>query len=187
MTDLTRLQADLGFVRASIDKSPAGSPAAVYFLWGALVAFGFTLSDVRPEWVARYWAVTAPLGAALSAYLGWRLQRSHGYVDKALGFRWAMHWGALLGVILLGGVLVQRGVVAMEQFGAIVLLLLAQAYLHAGVHLDTPLGWVGFLMAAAYIVVLTIEDYPWTLSGAAIAGALILTGIRRLRRHELSE
>src|SRR5687767_14050490 len=147
MTDLDRLQDDFGFVRASISGSPIGAPPSVYFLWGALVFCGFTLTDVQTSWIPGYWMVAGPLGGMLSGYLGYRDQRILGQLDCARGARYALHWGAVLCVILLGVLMVKGGRIASDALGPLVLLFLAQAYFHAGVHLDKPLRWTGLLMA----------------------------------------
>jgi hypothetical protein len=181
MADLKRLEDDLGFVRASVDRVPLGMPPALYFLWGTLTLCGFALADVDPGWLPLYWTIAGPGGAILSAFLGWRHQRKAGHLDGALGRRHALHWGTLLCVILLGTFMVRAGRIAGDAFGAVVLLLLAQAYIHAGLHLDRPMSWIGLLLAAGYVVVLAVASYAWTITGAVIAFALLLIGIRESR------
>jgi hypothetical protein len=93
------------------------------------------------------------------------------------------HWVSQLFVIFLGEFMVRGGLIADDAFGHIVLLLLAQAYFLAGVHLDKPMLWVGLLMPAGYIVVLTVGSYGWTMTGVVIAGAMVFGGIRESRGH----
>lgn len=178
MADLERLQDDLHHVRASVHRSVPGAPAGVYFLWGALVLCGFVLADIRPALVPLFWMIAAPAGAVFSGYLGWRLQKSVGHLDAGLGARYALHWGALLAVIFLGAFMIRRELISGEAFGAVVLLLLAQGYFLAGVHLDRPLRWIGLLMALGYVVVLTVATYEWTIVGVMLAAALVFAGVR---------
>ena len=181
MTDLTSLRQDLDFVRASVEDAPVSSPPALYFLWGVLVLVGFGLHDVSLDSVPIYWAVAGPAGGLLSAYLGWRHQQRSGYLNASRGIRYALHWGALLAAVFLGTFMVRQRIVAAEAFGPVVLLLVAQAYFHAGLHLDGPLRWVGLLIAAAYLVVLSMSTYVWTLAGVVVAAALMISGVRASR------
>lgn len=181
MPDLDKLQDDFGFVRASVAGSPLRTAPAVYFLWGTLVLCGFTLSDVRPAWVPLYWTIVGPAGAILSGYLAYSRQRTIGHLDRIRAARHAWHWGAMLSVIFLGGLTVRAGLIAGDAYGTIVLLLLAQAYFHAGIHLDKPLRWIGVLLAVGYIVVLTVAGPAWTMTGVVIGSALALAGVREWR------
>jgi hypothetical protein len=181
MTDLNRIGDDLRFVRASVDGAAPGTPPAVYFLWSILVLYGFVLLDLWPERVPLYWTIAAPAGGLVSAYLGWRHQRSGGHLDASRGIRYALHWGALLAAIVLGSVMVRQRLVSVDAFGPIALLLVAQAYFYAGLHLDKPMRWVGLLMAAAYLLVLSMASYAWTLTGVLIAAALVASGLLESR------
>jgi hypothetical protein len=181
MADLDRLREDLDFVRASVHNEPVGAPRAVFFLWGVLVLVGFVLHDVGLAWVPFYWMVAGPAGGMLSAYLGWQHQKRSGYLNASHGIQYALHWGSLLAAVFLGSLMVRQGVVAAEAFGPVVLLLVAQAYFHAGLHLDKPLRWVGLLMAAAYLAVLVMSTYAWTLAGVVVSAALVISGVRASR------
>jgi hypothetical protein len=181
MADLSRLREDLEFVRASVKDAPVGAPPAVYFLWGALVLVGFVLHDVALDWVPSYWTVAGPMGGLLSAYFGWRHQQRSGSLDASRGIRYALHWGALLAAVFLATFMVRQRVVAAEAFGPVVLLLVAQAYFHAGLHLDKPLRWVGLMMVAAYLVVLSMSAYVWTVAGVVVSAALLISGVRASR------
>jgi hypothetical protein len=59
----------------------------------------------------------------------------------------------------------------------VILLVLGLSYILAGVHLDRPVLWVGFLMIAAYVALFFIHAYQWTLVGVVVAVALAAAGI----------
>src|SRR5712692_2936604 len=141
MADLDRLAQDLGFVRRTVAGSGPRSPVAVYFLWAAIVLAGFALADVRPLWVGYYWFVAGPLGGAVSGLLAQRDQQRRGEVDRGVGLRWALHWGAFMGAIVLLVLMPARGVIEWPAIAPIILLFVALTYFYAGLHLDRPLLW----------------------------------------------
>jgi len=71
-----------------------------------------------------------------------------------------------------------------EQLHAVILLVLALGHVTAGLHLDRAFLWVGFLMAAGYVLVTLVSWYAWTAVGVVLATALAVAGIREGRRRE---
>jgi hypothetical protein len=185
MDNLDVLRGDLGFVRGALDASTRySSPSAMYFLWAALVAIGFSLVDIRPDLVPKYWVVAGPAGFLASAYLGWRHARRIGQKSAADGRRHLLHWGAVLVVIALAVLL---GIVTALPSNALltaILLLLSLGYFTAGLHLDRFLLWVGLVMAAGAVVVTVVSLYAWTALGIALAASLTVGGIRNGRSRE---
>jgi hypothetical protein len=59
-----------------------------------------------------------------------------------------------------------------------ILLIVALSYWLAGVHLVSPLKWMGVLAAATYLALAIVEDfsYPWTAAGIVIAAGLVVAG-----------
>ena len=182
MADLDRLQEDLGFVRSSVAKAGEHrSGPAVYFMWSVLTLAGFALVDVRPAWVATYWMIVGPLGGIVSAYLGARHNARLGHINNDVGRRYGWHWGAFFATTLLMGLMVGRGL-SFEAFGPMMLLLVAQSYFLAGVHIDPPLRWIALVAVGGYLVVLTGASYAWSIAGLALALTLVLSGVLEARR-----
>ena len=179
MASLDRLEGDLRFVRGAVESSNHGrSPAAIFFLWAALVLIGFALIDVRPSAVPLYWSVAAPIGFATSVFLGWRHGKRSGQLSAVDGRRHILHWGAVLVVTFLAVLMPARGVVPWASLNTVILLILALGYFTAGVHTDRAMLWVGLLMGAGYVTVMSVSAYAWTMVGIALAIGLTVAGAR---------
>jgi hypothetical protein len=97
-----------------------------------------------------------------------------------------MHWlasGIAIGIAMLT---IATGKVASETGAPLLLALVGQAYLLAGIHIHPPLRWSGAVMlaSAAALVWLRIP-YLWTGIGLAVAMALAAGGFaaQRAARH----
>lgn len=183
MTDLSRIQDDLGFIRRTVDAATPHSPVSIYFLWAAICLAGFVLMDLQARHVGWYWMIAGPVGGLISVFLGWRGARKSGAMDRAEGLRHAQHWASMMVAIFLVVLLAGRGVIAWRALGPIILVILALTYFQAGIHLDPPLRWVGLLMVGGFFLVLSTAPYAWTIVGAAISLTLVLVGILESRRH----
>lgn len=185
MDQLERLHGDLSFVRDAVDASTQSkSPSALYFVWAAIVAIGFSLIDLRPDAVPEYWVVAGPAGFLVSAYLGWRHARQIGQASSTDGRRHLLHWGAVLVAIALAVVAGVSGAWPSATLHTAILLVLAIGYFTAGLHLDRFFLWVGLLIGAGSIVVTFVSAYAWTGLGIALAVSLTIAGIRQGRSVE---
>lgn len=187
MTERSRIEEDLGYVRAAIGRGQRGrSPAGIYFLWAAIVLVGFSLVDLAPGIVGVYWLIAAPVGFAASAWLGARASRRLGELDRAAGRRNLLHWLGLLIAGALALLPVVSGQGSWYGFGATVVLLSALTYWLAGVHGDRPLLVVGALLFGGYAVVVLLPEPAWIVIGVLSGGALAVAGWSA-RRGELAE
>jgi len=184
MTELDRVASDLRFVRGVLASTDGTGPASIYFLWAAASLVGFALMDVSHELVGPYWTVVAPVGFAISLFLGRRHAHRTGEVSPAHGWRQAWHWSGMLAAMALAAVLPARGLVSWDVMNAVFLLILALGYFTAGVHGDRAFLWVGVLMGAGFVVVTVIPTYAWTAVGVAVAVALTAAGMRGGRALE---
>lgn len=179
--DVDRSQAageDLEFVRRALEREvPGPFPRSIAFLWAALSLVGFSLIDLAPQWAAPFWLVASPVGFGLSIWLGGRAARVAGREDRALAARWRAHWGGFLGAFALVAVAAFAGRLPWGMAGSMLLLLLAITYFTAGIHLHRGLLPVAGLLAVGFLVVLFVEGSHWTWIGAALAGAMLATGI----------
>lgn len=172
------VEGDLDYVRGVVARSEGHpGPRAIWFLWGAISAVGFSLIDLRPEWVPEFWTVAAPAGFVASAWLGWRHGRSIGQESRREGRAWMLHWGATMlacfGVVPLAA----SGVLDGPGIAMAILLVTALSYFLAGVHLARPLLWVGVLIAAGYLAVVYVEGPMWIVVGLVVGIALFATGV----------
>jgi hypothetical protein len=177
MPETSKLEEDLGYVRAAVtrmDRAPA--PAAIYFLWAAIVLAGFALVDLAPRAVGLYWLAAGPAGFALSMWLGWRAARGAGEIDRAETRRHALHWLGMLGAGGLAVLPVAIGRVGWYDFAATAVLLSALSYWLSGVHGDRAMLVVGALLGAGYAVVVLLPGPVWTITGVLIAAALAVAG-----------
>jgi hypothetical protein len=185
MDHLDRLEGDLRFVRGALHASTrSASPSALYFLWALIVLIGFALVDFRTDLVPRYWAVAAPAGFFISAYLGWRHAWRTGQASASDGQRHLLHWAAVLVAVGLAVLLGRNGAMPWETLHAMILLVLSLGYFTAGLHLDRPLLWVGLLMGAGSIIVTVVPLYAWTSVGIVLAVSLAIAGLREGRSRE---
>ncbi len=185
MSSIERIEGDLRFVRGALESSSqARYPAAIYFLWAALVLIGFALVDVRPAVVPVYWAIAGPAGFVTSAYVGWRYGRRSGQLSASDGQRHVLHWSAVLVVTFLAVLMPARGVMPWESLNTVILLLLALGYWTAGVHTDRSMLWIGLLMGVGYVTVAVVSVYAWTIVGVALAVGLTAAGVRGERSRE---
>lgn len=183
MTDVKQVEADLDFIRRSVERSRApGSPGAIYGLWAVLSLVGFALIDFAPHLVGRFWLVASPLGFVLSMYLGWRHSRATGQLARTEGIRHAMHWLALPVAIFLAVPLGVSGAIAWQPLAQLFVLMIAMVYFLAGVHLDRPLLWVSAVLLASYFALFFLPAYRWTVVGAAVAFGLLATAFFRWRQ-----
>jgi hypothetical protein len=172
--NLGRAEQDLDYVRRAIHRDAGGGlPVSIALVWAAISLAGFTLLDFAPRRAPAFWAIAAPAGFLASVWLGRRRALADGRRDEAEAGRWLWHWlglGAAIGLAFLAPV---AGVTDWEGLGATILLLLAVAYLTAGVHLHRPLVWVAAVLAAGYLAVLFAPGPKWTVVGLATAAALL--------------
>lgn len=171
-----RASEDLEYVRRVVSRSEAsGAPRAIWYLWAAIGAVGFSLMDFAPERVPLYWAVAAPAGFALSVWLGWRHGRTLGQVSWREGRAHVLHWAALLVGVFLLVPLAAGGALPGATLPQAILLIVAVGYFLAGVHLYRPLLWIGLLMAAGYLALFFVGRYAWTGIGLAVGLGLVVT------------
>lgn len=187
MTTPQQIKEDLAFVASAVRRQdrPSGVPE-IYFLWAAIIAVGFALSDFKPAWAGIYWLVVGIPGGLLSWYLGARASNRAGLTDPQLGSRYALHWCiAGVGFFLATLPMVMKRVD--PATGASNYLLLAGlAYAFAGVHLERPLLWSGLMMLAGYAALMVFSmPYVWTATGAIIAVSLMWAGMNSRGRRSV--
>lgn len=187
MTELDHLKADLDFVQTAVQRGRNDLGAApIYYLWAILIAIGFSLPDFAPRAALPFWMVAGISGGLLSVWLAHRYGNRIGVHDAKTGWRQGMHWlasGIAIGIAMLT---IATGKVASETGAPLLLALVGQAYLLAGIHIHPPLRWSGAVMlaSAAALVWLRIP-YLWTGIGLAVAMALAAGGFaaQRAARH----
>lgn len=185
MSERASVERDLEFVRNVVERSDRRrGGAAIYALWGILVLVGFPLVDFAPSAAGLMWTIAAPVGTVLSFFLGRSLAKRVGVADGGLAARYMLHWVALLLAMAAVYPLVAMGIVSGRGAGAVLLLLLAFAYVLAGVHLERPLLWVGLVIALGYPIVVLVDQYAWTAIGIVVGAALLLTALLQVRKGE---
>lgn len=171
-----RIEQDLGYVREVVSRSErGGTPRAIWYLWAAIGLVGFSLIDLRPEWVPLFWTIAAPAGFFLSVWLGWRHARRIGQDSRREGWAHLLHWGGMTVAIFLLVPLAARGGLSGEALAQAILLVVSLGYFLAGVHLERPLLWVGIALVIGYLGVVYVDGYAWTAVGVLIAIALVAT------------
>jgi len=184
MAEMKQVKSDIGYVREVLQASErVWAPAAVYYLWAALVLVGFSLRDFAPGVVGLYWAIAAPLGAVLSAFLSWCDSQRRGQVRRDVGIRSGLHWIGMMVAIFSAAALGVTGAIPQQEMGRVILLIIALAHFLGGVHLDRTMLWVGLLMMAGYLALFFIPAYVWTILGILVAVALIVTGLMQRRKN----
>ena len=90
-----------------------------------------------------------------------------------------MHWVGLMVGIFLMVPLVFTHVVATDDFPRLVLLVIAQSYYAAGVHVDRRLIPVSLVLVGCYLLTVFVRDLPhlWTVTAAILAAALAAAGL----------
>ena len=172
-----KLEEDLGYVRGVVDRSGGGgrTPRAIWYLWAAICLGGFTLVDLAPERVGLYWLVAAPAGFLASSWLGWRGARAAGVESRREARAHALHWGGMMGAILLLVPLAAAGPLDGEAMGQAILVVVALGYVLGGIHLHRSLAWVGGLVVVAYGLTFLLDAWAWTLAGALVALGMVVT------------
>jgi hypothetical protein len=179
MDRLQQLEQDLRYVRTAVERAePDRTPRRLCFLWAAVGLVGFALVDLRDDWVPLYWAVAAPIGFAVSAWMGWHHARRRGQASAQQGARHLLHWSALLAAVFLAWLMPVRGELPWAAIGPTTLLLLALGYFQAGVHFDPAFRWIGLVLALGYVFVLFVDAYAWLTLGVLFALALVTVGLR---------
>jgi len=188
MAEMKQVKSDVSYVREILQVSERDQgPVAIYYLWAALVLVGFPLVDFAPGYVVGlYWAIAAPLGFVISAFLGWRDSQRRGQVRRDVGIRYGLHWLGMMVAIFSAAALGATGAIAQQEVGRVILLIITLAYFLSGVHLDRPMLWVGLLMMAGYLALFFIPAYVWTILGILVAVALTITGLIERRKNVLS-
>ncbi|MEW5249479.1 hypothetical protein [Microbulbifer discodermiae] len=177
MTDVDRIKDNLDYVTCAVRNGEVrGGIPALYFLWGPVIFIGFTLVDLAPRFTSIYFLVAGTAGGLFSWWLGTRNERRRGINNTALGRRYGLHW-LITGVAFL---LAFASMMSGSGWGGpeLFLLVAGLSYSLAGVHLDRPLLYSGFLMLACYgVMVLLSPPYAWTLTGVLVGFALVGSGI----------
>ena len=179
MTDNARLREDIAYVRAAAEHSMAVPVPAIHFLWALLVFVGFGLIDMVDDgrWIGAYWALAAPAGFGLSAWIGRRAERRAGRIDRRTGLRHVLHWATFMSAGVLGLALVQAGHLTWQGFGSLWVLLAALTYTQAGLHLERSLLPIGCLLAVGFLATLWLPGFGWTATGTLLAIALVATAL----------
>ena len=168
-----QLRQDLDYVVSSLHRreQAMGTPS-IYFLWAAIIAVGFALPDLAPQYAGLFWLICGIGGGLLSMWLGYRDDRNSGYRDATLEKRFGLHWAIGGAGYLLTALPMVLGRVPPDRASQYFLLLTGILYALAGLHLLRPLLWSGLLMLAAYAAMVVFEPpYAWTLTGALLATA----------------
>lgn len=176
MSDARQHGESLDYVRDVVEgagERPA--PRSIWYLWAGVALVGFPLADVKPEWMAPFWAVAGPVGFLLSMWLGGRGARSAGVESRRDTRRHALHWGGLLLAILMLVPLAATGGLAQAAFGQAILVILALGYFMAGVHFARAYLWIALLVAAGYGLTFTLDAWAWTMAGALVALGMVAT------------
>ena len=191
MTDVGKLREDLAYVRDAAHRSDTDTVPcrSIYFLWAVIGLCGFTLRDFisDPLWINVYWFTAAPIGMALSYWLGKRESIQLGQADRRAGIRSMFHWVAFMVAGMLGMLLVGSGHLSGPGVGSLWVLLLALSYFLAGLHVDRRLIPVGILIGVGYVVTLYVPDYGWTALGILFAGALTVQATLGMRGQHASD
>lgn len=175
----SKIESDIGYVKDLVTKSgKSDQPASFYLLWAVLMAVGFSLVDLAPNWVGFFWMIAGPVGGLLSGYLGWKAGVNRGQMNREIGIKHALHWSGMLVVICLAGVLVQ-GVVISQ----VILLVVALGWWTAGVHFDRIFLWLGGIMMLGFLGTLFMDRYVWTTMGVLLGTVLIVTAIRQGKKN----
>ena len=174
MTASEQLREDMAYVRAAADRSGSLHVPAIYILWAAITLCGFALTDMLSDrsWLGVYWLVAAPGGIVVSMWLGRQAGTRAGQADRCAGARWSLHWLGFMAAGLLGSALVAAGHLTSAGLASLWVLLLAQAYFHAGVHLERRMLPIGFAAGVCYLVTLFVPGYGWTAAGVVVAAVL---------------
>lgn len=174
------VQEDLGYVRTVLDRAEgeSTSPASIYFLWAAIVFFGYSIIDFVPEKTGFYWIIAGPVGGILSGVLGARAARRSGRGGARSGRYEALHWTGLFAAILLLVPLAAGGAIDMSDFPRLILLLVAAFYFTAGIHVDRRLLPVSGAIAVCYLLTVFARQLPylWSTTAAILAGSLVVAG-----------
>jgi hypothetical protein len=187
MAEIKQLQTDLGYVRDVVGRSgKSPSPAAIYLFWAPVILVGFALVDFAPRYVGLYWMIAGPVGAVVSAILGWRHSVKCGQLSRETGTRHALHWCGMLAVIFLAALLGITGGVTWDMASKIILLIVGFGYFLAGVHLDQPIMWIGLLLFAGYIALFFVTAYGWTIVGVIVAAAMTAAALMGGRKRAAS-
>src|SRR2546422_5529862 len=128
MVESQQLSQDLQFVKAAVERSraPLFTPPSLGLLWGTITLVGFSLGDFYPPYSGLYWFFAGPLGGVASWFLGKRISRSYGELDRRQGMQELLHWtGMFVAILLL--ILPSRGIQP-AAFGQLVLLIIAYSY-----------------------------------------------------------
>lgn len=165
---MTTTQNDLKYIKQALERS-SGSPgfAFPYYLWGAIVFFGYLTAELSIDWLSVYWLVAAPLGMLISFWAGSRYSRNLGQQDKLLARKYLFHFTLMLVFIF--------SAVATQQYQAI-LLIIGLGYCLAGVHLERMMLYVGLITLAAYFLVMQGIIASNLVLGSVLALGLFICG-----------
>jgi hypothetical protein len=179
MSDMDKLKSNLEFVQGVVTRGRTDYGAApIYYLWAIIIAIGFALPDFAPHWAFDFWVAAGIGGGLLSTWLGLRSETIRGVRNATVGWRYGLHWlvsGGAIGIAMLA---MATGKVPISSGAALLLLIVGLAYSLAGIHLNPPLRWAGFIMMASAVALLWLSmAYLWTTIGLAVAAALVVGGI----------
>ena len=171
-----QMKDDLAYVANTLRHNArrSGTPL-IYVLWAVAIAVGFAMVDFAPHYVGVYWMIVAPVGGALSAWIGMRHRRSQGVRDPDEGRRWGMHF--LIGALgWIGAALpLATGRIAPSDGNTAFLLVTGLVYAFAGLHIDRGLLASGLIALAGYVVMQFVTvPYAWTTTGLVMAAALLV-------------
>ncbi len=179
MNDPSAVSRDLQFVRSVVDASERTPyPRSVAIVWGLLVLVGFALPDfVGTGTVARFWMFAGPAGLLFAAWMSARGLHRFGQSDWRSGRRELQHWALFLLAIGAVMLLPNRGMVDWKAIAPISLLLVAFAYVVAGVHLRGFYFFPGLAFFGGYCLLVFRIPHAWTITGVLGALALILSAL----------
>lgn len=176
MPATTTVRDDLGYVRDVVSRSERPAfPRGIAYLWAAIGLVGFSLIDFAPERVSLFWTIAAPVGFAVSAWLGGRHARAAGQQSRRDGKKHVLHWAGLMTAIFMLYPLIAQGALQGKAIAQVILLFAALGYYLASVHLVPALKWAALAMALGYVATLTLDAFAWTALGVLFAAGLVVS------------
>jgi hypothetical protein len=187
MAATEQLERDLAYVKEVVDRRVVDeqrTPFGVSLTWSAFALIGFTWLDLNPNYASWFLILASPVAFGISWWLASRSAWRLGEFDQISARRQFLHWGSFFvpfaAVLSLGF----AGRLGGDPLGQVILIIVGQAYILAGIHFSARLiGWLGLLMIIGAVALTYIDRWGWTSLGVLFSIGIITTSFIGGRRH----
>jgi len=183
--DKTNVEQDLQYIRAAVESRDQRGvmPLEVALIWGGLALIGMPLCDFAPGIAGFFWLIAIPAGFIVQ--FGWFARKATRLGERnretlRLQVMWNLGFFAAVGLAFL----MRNEMKSANGLPEMILLMCGLHNYLTGLAFKIRLMlWIGLLFVGAYLAMLFVNRYTWTIFGVVFAVVLIGGAFAKRTQH----